>query len=99
MEADHSSETSMDFYRTTCRHTPEYSTLHRHRWENLKSNISDYGFTLSRHIFSYLFICGLFNDAVSSSGRGICGLFYVTASSQTAIGTGWTAEGLEFESR
>jgi hypothetical protein len=37
MEAICSSETSVDFQRTTRRHTPEDSTLHYHRCENLKS--------------------------------------------------------------
>jgi hypothetical protein len=32
-----SSETSVDFERITCRYTPEDSTLHNHRCQNLKS--------------------------------------------------------------
>jgi hypothetical protein len=37
MEAICSSETSVDFQRTTRRYIPEDSTLHNHRCENLKS--------------------------------------------------------------
>jgi hypothetical protein len=37
MEAIWSSETSVDFQRTTWRHTLGDSTLHKHRCENLKS--------------------------------------------------------------
>jgi hypothetical protein len=37
MEAIFSSETSVDFERTTRRYIPEVSTLHNHRCENLKS--------------------------------------------------------------
>jgi hypothetical protein len=37
MEAIYSSETSVDIQRTTRRYVPEDSTLHNHRWENLKS--------------------------------------------------------------
>jgi hypothetical protein len=33
------SETSVDFQRTARRYIPEYSTLHNHRCENLKSYI------------------------------------------------------------
>jgi hypothetical protein len=39
MEAIYSSETSVDFQRTTRRYIPEDSTLHNHRSENLKSYI------------------------------------------------------------
>jgi hypothetical protein len=39
IEAIRSSETSVDFQRTTRRYIPEYSTLHNHRCENLKSYI------------------------------------------------------------
>jgi hypothetical protein len=39
MEAIFSSEMSVDFQRTTRRYIPEYSTLHNHRRENLKSCI------------------------------------------------------------
>jgi hypothetical protein len=38
MEAICSSETSVDFQRTTQRYIPEDSTLHNHRCENLKSH-------------------------------------------------------------
>jgi hypothetical protein len=37
MEATCSSETSVDFQRTTQRYNPEDKTLHNHRCENLKS--------------------------------------------------------------
>jgi hypothetical protein len=37
MEAIWSSETSVDFQRTTQRYIPEHSTLHNRRCENLKS--------------------------------------------------------------
>jgi hypothetical protein len=37
MEAICSSETSVDFQRTTRRYIPENSTLHNHGCENLKS--------------------------------------------------------------
>jgi hypothetical protein len=37
MEAICSSETSVDFQRTTLRYVPEDSTLHNHRCENLNS--------------------------------------------------------------
>jgi hypothetical protein len=37
MEATCSSETSVDFQRTTRRYIPEDSPLHNHRFENLKS--------------------------------------------------------------
>jgi hypothetical protein len=36
LEATYSSETSVDFQRTTQRIYPEDSTLHNHRCENLK---------------------------------------------------------------
>jgi hypothetical protein len=36
MEAKSSSETSVDFQRTTRRYIPEHRTLHNHRCENLK---------------------------------------------------------------
>jgi hypothetical protein len=39
MEAKFSSETSVDFQRTTRHYTPEHITLHNHRCENLKSYI------------------------------------------------------------
>jgi hypothetical protein len=39
MEVICSSEKSVDFQRTTQRHAPEASTLHNHRYENLKSYI------------------------------------------------------------
>jgi hypothetical protein len=39
MEAICSSETSIDIQRTTRRYSPEVSTLHNHRCENLKSYI------------------------------------------------------------
>jgi hypothetical protein len=39
MEAIYSSETSVDFQRTTRRYTPEDRTLHDHRYENLRSYI------------------------------------------------------------
>jgi hypothetical protein len=40
MEAICSSETSVDFQRTTQRYIPEDGTLHNHRCENLKSYIT-----------------------------------------------------------
>jgi hypothetical protein len=36
MEATCSSETSIDFQKITLRFVSEGSTLHNHRWENLK---------------------------------------------------------------
>jgi hypothetical protein len=42
MEAIFSSETSVDFQRTTRRYIPEGSTLHNHRCENLKSHKDPY---------------------------------------------------------
>jgi hypothetical protein len=39
MERICSSETTVEFQRTTRRYIPEDSTLHNHRCENLKSNI------------------------------------------------------------
>jgi hypothetical protein len=39
MEATCSSETMVDFHRTTRRYIPEYWLLHNHRCENLKSCI------------------------------------------------------------
>jgi hypothetical protein len=39
VEAVRSSETSMNFYRTTLHYFPEGSNLHSHRCENLKSNV------------------------------------------------------------
>jgi hypothetical protein len=39
METTSSSETSVEFQRTTRRYIPEGSTLHKHRCENLKSYI------------------------------------------------------------
>jgi hypothetical protein len=47
MEAVFSSEASVDFQRTTQRYSPEDSTLHNHRCENLKS-----------YIFKYAPVCG-----------------------------------------
>jgi hypothetical protein len=38
MEAGRSSETSVNFYRTTRRYIPEDGTLHKHRCDNLKYN-------------------------------------------------------------
>jgi hypothetical protein len=38
MDAIYSSETSVDFHRTTQRYISEDTTLHNHRCENLKSN-------------------------------------------------------------
>jgi hypothetical protein len=40
MEAIYSSETSVDFQRTTRRYIPEDSTLYNHRCEHLKSYIA-----------------------------------------------------------
>jgi hypothetical protein len=37
MEAKYSSETSVDFQRTTCLYIPEDRTLHNHRCDNLRS--------------------------------------------------------------
>jgi hypothetical protein len=42
MEETYSSETSVDFHRTTRRHIREYSTFHNHRCENLKSCMVSY---------------------------------------------------------
>jgi hypothetical protein len=39
MEGTFSSETSVDFQRTTRRYITEDRTLHNHRFENLKSYI------------------------------------------------------------
>jgi hypothetical protein len=39
MEAENSSETSVNFYQTTRRNNPEDSHLHTRRRENLKSHI------------------------------------------------------------
>jgi hypothetical protein len=49
MEAIYSSETSIEFQRTTLRYIPEASTLHNHRCDNLKSytevvKLGGYGF-------------------------------------------------------
>jgi hypothetical protein len=52
MEAVSASETSVSTYQTKQRNIPEDSHLHTRRRKNLKS---------------HLFICVLFNDAVSSS--------------------------------
>jgi hypothetical protein len=52
MKAICSSETSVDFHRTTQRYNPKYPMLHGHGCENLRSNI---------------FIYGSWNDAVSIS--------------------------------
>jgi hypothetical protein len=41
-----SSETSVDFQRTTQHYIPEDRTLHNHRWENLKS----YKFHFRKHM-------------------------------------------------
>jgi hypothetical protein len=38
MEAESTSETSVNFYQTTRRKNPEYSHLHTRRRENLKSH-------------------------------------------------------------
>jgi hypothetical protein len=43
MEVAGSSETSVDFQRTTRRYNPEDGTLHNHRCENLKRNNKFYG--------------------------------------------------------
>jgi hypothetical protein len=40
MEAIFSSETSVEFQRTTLCYIPEYSTVQNHRCENLKSYIN-----------------------------------------------------------
>jgi hypothetical protein len=42
MEAVHSFETSVNFYRNTRRHIPEDCTRHSHRCENLRSNIKHF---------------------------------------------------------
>jgi hypothetical protein len=44
-EAIRSSETSVNFQRTTRRYIPEDSTVHNHRCENLKSYIETFSFT------------------------------------------------------
>jgi hypothetical protein len=41
MEVICSSETSLDFQRTTLRYIPEDGTLHNHRCENLTSYVED----------------------------------------------------------
>jgi hypothetical protein len=51
MEAICSSETSVDFQRTTRRYVSEGSTLHNHRCENLKS----YTVEISEYIFIFTF--------------------------------------------
>jgi hypothetical protein len=38
-------QTSVDFQRTIRRYIPQDSTLHNHRWENLKSCMSEYYFS------------------------------------------------------
>jgi hypothetical protein len=45
MEAICSSETSVDFQRTTQLYIPEDSALHNHRFKNLKSYIVQLNFT------------------------------------------------------
>jgi hypothetical protein len=42
MEATCSSETSVDFQRTTSRYIPDYKVLHNHRCENLKAYTGSY---------------------------------------------------------
>jgi hypothetical protein len=44
MEAIWSSETSVDFQRTTRRYVPEDSTFHNHRHENLNSYKENVGY-------------------------------------------------------
>jgi hypothetical protein len=41
VEAMYSSEAAIDFQRTTWRYIPEDSTLHNHRFDNLKSYIDN----------------------------------------------------------
>lgn len=42
MEATCSTETSVDFQRTTQRHISENTTLHNHRFENLTSYMANF---------------------------------------------------------
>jgi hypothetical protein len=48
MQATSISETSVNFYQTTGRNTPESSHLHPHRHENYKSHVSQELETLNR---------------------------------------------------
>jgi hypothetical protein len=83
VEAICSSETSVDFQRTTQCYIPEDSTLHNHRCENLKSyirNILYYSIFIGHcpvsvsfnplHLIDFIriFKYGLFNDVMSISG-------------------------------
>jgi hypothetical protein len=55
LEAIYSSETSIDFERTTRRYIPEDMTLHNHRCENLQPSIKDTNSERSKYgIFVYL---------------------------------------------
>jgi hypothetical protein len=62
MEAIYSSETSVDFQRTTRRYIPEDDTLHNHRYENLKSD------TVIR-MDSWLFYSGCLWDSCLIVGK------------------------------
>jgi hypothetical protein len=46
-----SSEASVQFNRTTRRYIPEDRTLHRHRWQNLKSIVFFVIFQTSLHLY------------------------------------------------
>jgi hypothetical protein len=54
IKATCSSETSVDFERTTRGYITEYNTLHNHRFENLKSYIAKYLFSLLRTLTFFM---------------------------------------------
>jgi hypothetical protein len=63
-----SSETSVDFKRTTRRCIPEDTTLHNRRWENLRSYKMKYGIVGTWHAWegitiSYRAFVGILNEA------------------------------------
>jgi hypothetical protein len=65
MEAARTSETLVNFYQTTRRYNPEYSHLHIHRRENLKS-YSYYYLTAELHNLVHFFLtCGLFSPPLT----------------------------------
>jgi hypothetical protein len=69
MEAARTSETLVNVCQTTRRHNPEDSHLHNRRRENLKS-------------YRVVFICSLFNDAVSGSD-------YIASNNDNELETIW----------